>query len=150
MKVTGNKGASPQRRGDSICGLKNFARNILCKGQRNMNYNLVLHVDSDNPGTLALAFTNAANYRAALPGETFKMVLVANGPAVKLFTRGEEALASQGAEIAAQGLEIRLCNNALTKFGIDPAQIWDCATVVPAGVVELVRLQNEGYSYIKP
>ena len=115
-----------------------------------MNYNLVLHVDSDNPGTLALAFTNAANYRAALPGGTFKMVLVANGPAVKLFTRGEEALAAQGEDIATQGLEIRLCNNALTKFGIDPAQIWDCATVVPAGVVELVRLQNEGYSYIKP
>lgn len=44
-----------------------------------MNYNLVLHVDSDAPEILSLAFSNAANYRAALPNEDFRMVLVANG-----------------------------------------------------------------------
>ena len=41
-----------------------------------MNYNLVLHVDSDAPEILSLAFSNAANYRAALPNEDFRMVLV--------------------------------------------------------------------------
>ena len=58
-----------------------------------MNYNLVLHVDSDAPEILSLAFSNAANYRAALPNEDFRMVLVANGPAVKRFTREDLELA---------------------------------------------------------
>lgn len=115
-----------------------------------MNCNLVLHVDSDAPQTLALAFSNAANYRAALPDEDFRMVLVANGPAVRRFTREDRELAEQGETLAAQGLEIRLCNNALNKFGIDRETLWSCASVVPAGVVELVRLQREGFAYIKP
>lgn len=43
-----------------------------------------------------------------------------------------------------------LCNNALNKFGIDREHLWNSASVVPAGVVELVRLQREGFAYIKP
>lgn len=73
-----------------------------------MNYNLVLHVDSDAPEILSLAFSNAANYRAALPNEDFRMVLVANGPAVKRFTREDRELAEQGEKLAGQGLEIML------------------------------------------
>ena len=115
-----------------------------------MNWNLVLHVDSDTPQTLALAFSNAANFKAALPDESFRMALVANGPAVKLFTRSDRDLAEQGEKLAEQGVEIMLCNNALNKFGIDREQLWACASVVPAGVVELVRLQREGFAYIKP
>ena len=115
-----------------------------------MNYNLVLHVDSDAPEILSLAFSNAANYRAALPNEDFRMVLVANGPAVKRFTRVDRDLADQGEKLAVQGLEIMLCNNALNKFGIDREHLWNSASVVPAGVVELVRLQREGFAYIKP
>ncbi len=115
-----------------------------------MNYNLVLHVDSDDPKTLALAFSNAANYKAALPNESFRMVLVANGPAVKRFTRADRDLAEQGEKLAQQGLEIMLCNNALKKFAIEREHLWDCAVVVPAGVVELVHLQREGFAYIKP
>ena len=115
-----------------------------------MNYNLVLHVDSDAPEVLSLAFSNAANYRAALPNEDFRMVLVANGPAVKRLTREDRELAEQGEKLAGQGLEIMLCNNALNKFGIDREHLWNSASVVPAGVVELVRLQREGFAYIKP
>lgn len=115
-----------------------------------MNYDLVFHVDSDDPKILALAFSNVANYKAALPDEKFRMVLVANGPAVKRFTRADRDLAEQGEALAAQGLEIRLCNNALKKFAIDREHLWPCAAVVPAGVVELVALQRDGFAYIKP
>lgn len=42
------------------------------------------------------------------------------------------------------------CNNALNKF--NPGNLPLCAfvTVVPAGVVEIAKKQEEGYSYIKP
>lgn len=115
-----------------------------------MNYDLLLHVDSDDPKILNLAMNNAANYKNGLPGESFRMVLVANGPAVRLFTREHADLAARGAELADMGLDIRLCANALKGNGIAPDDLWAGCRVVPAGVVEIVRLQREGFAYIKP
>lgn len=115
-----------------------------------MNYDVVLHVDSDEPKVLNLALNNAANYKNGLPGESFRMVLVANGPAVTLFTADHAELAARGAELAAMGLDIRLCANALKSHGIASDALWPDSHVVPAGVVEIVRLQREGFAYIKP
>lgn len=114
------------------------------------NYNLVLHVDSDDPKILRLAFHNAANYKAALPGEQFQMALIANGPAVKLFVKKRPKLAERGRELAAMGLEIFLCEKAITGNHINPAELWDECRIVPAGMVALVQLQRQGFSYIKP
>ncbi len=115
-----------------------------------MNYDLLLHVDSDEPKVLNLAFNNAANYKNGLPGESFRMVLVANGPAVRLFTREHADLAARGAELTGMGLDIRLCANALKNNGISSDALWPGCRVVSAGVVEIVRLQREGFTYIKP
>lgn len=115
-----------------------------------MNYDLLLHVDSDSPQVLNLAFNNAANYKAALPDEKFQMVMVVNGPAVKLLTRDNADLAARGRELSGAGLEIRVCNNALKTFHIPPENLWPECTVVGAGVVEIVTLQREGLAYIKP
>lgn len=115
-----------------------------------MNTDLLLHVDSDEPAVLKLAFANAANYANALPGEKPRMVLVANGPAVKLFTSQHSELAARGRELADMGLDIRLCANALKGNDISRDALWPVCHVVPAGMVELVRLQREGFAYVKP
>ena len=51
-----------------------------------MNYDLCLHIDSNDPAMLRLVLKNAANYIKGLPGEKFQLAVVANGPAVILFT----------------------------------------------------------------
>lgn len=114
-----------------------------------MNYNIVFHVDSPSPDILALALSNAQNYKAALPNENFTMVLVVNGPAVTQVTTPSPLL-DQFAPLHQQGLSLRVCNNALNKFNISPAQLWPNAQVIPAGVVEIAELQQQGYSYVKP
>ncbi len=114
-----------------------------------MSYDLLLHVDANDPAVLNLAFNNAANYAKALPGESFRMILVANGPAVALFTR-ESPLAAREAEMAGLGLDIRLCRNALDAFHIAADALWETCAVVPAGVLEIVLLQNQGFAYVKP
>ena len=47
-------------------------------------------------------------------------------------------------------LVLLLCANALADNKIDHADIWPGCDVVPAGLVEIVRLQREGFAYIKP
>ena len=121
-----------------------------------MNYNLMLHVDLDEPKLLNLAFDNATNYLNFLQenqdSPNAEVVLVANGPAVKLFEKtGENAeLGKRGSDLMARGLSIHLCVNALKKFGIGHDRIWDGCLVVPGGVVEIVKLQNAGFTYMKP
>ena len=115
-----------------------------------MYYDLIIHVDDNDKGRLNLAFSNAANYRAGLPGEEFRIVLVANGPAVQLFTRENREMEEVARGLMAEGLSIRLCNNALTKFHVSASDLWEGCEVVPAGVVEIVKLQREGFAYLRP
>ena len=115
-----------------------------------MYHDLIIHVDDNDPKRLNLAFNNYANYAAALPGEEYRMVMVVNGPAAQLLKKENEERAARGAALMPQGLAIRVCNNALKAFGVDPAELWDGVEIVPAGVVEVVKLQREGYAYLRP
>lgn len=115
-----------------------------------MNYDLCLHMDSKDPAILRLVLRNAANYIKALPEERFQLVVVANGPAVTHFVKSNEEFRAIAAPLQDQGLRILLCANALEDNHIDHADIWPGCDVVPAGLVEIVRLQREGFAYIKP
>jgi intracellular sulfur oxidation DsrE/DsrF family protein len=55
------------------------------------------------------------------------------------------------AALARQGVEFRVCNNTLTAHNIDKSELVPEISLVPAGVVEIARLQaQEGYAYIRP
>ena len=114
-----------------------------------MFYDLIVHVDDNDPKRLNLAFNNVANYSAAIE-EEFRVVMVTNGPAVQLFTKEHAELAARGAQLMVAGLTIRACKNALKAFNIDPADLWEGVEVTDAGIVEVVKLQREGYAYIRP
>ena len=115
-----------------------------------MNYDLCLHVDLKDADRLALALKNARNYQNALPGETFQLVLVANGGAVTLFIPQQTALHDMARPLMERGLVIRLCQNALNDNQLTQKDLWPGVEIVPAGLVEIVRLQKSGFAYIKP
>ncbi|MBU3832703.1 MAG: DsrE family protein [Candidatus Desulfovibrio faecigallinarum] len=121
-----------------------------------MNYNLLLHVDLNEPQRLNLAFDNIANYMKYLAehpeASEARIVLVANGPAVNLFIKNWDRaeLQERGRKFMEQGVSIRLCQNALNKFEIASDQLWEGCVAIPGAIPEIIRLQNEGYSYIKP
>ena len=76
--------------------------------------------------------------------------LVANGPAVKLFVPAQAELQKTAEELMARGLKLRLCKNALDANKMTAADLWPGCEVVPAGLVEIVELQNKGFAYIRP
>ncbi|MDE5878854.1 MAG: DsrE family protein, partial [Desulfovibrio sp.] len=49
-----------------------------------------------------------------------------------------------------RGVRFKICANALAENGIAHERLWPGCQVVPAGLVEVVRLQREGFAYIKP
>jgi len=113
-----------------------------------MHYDVVFHLDQGQD-ELNIALSNIANYFKALAEEHFSAVLLVNGPAIKLMVKDTDNCAKLTA-LCDQGLSLRVCNNALTHFGIAPAELCLCCRIVPAGVVELVDLQRQGFAYVKP
>ncbi len=115
-----------------------------------MNYNLCLHFDCEDQAIWRMLCRNASNYLKALPQENFEIAIVVNAGGVLLMTNAHPELRELAAPLLERGARIKLCANALAMHEIKSDQLWPGVEIVPAGVVEIVRLQNEGYAYIKP
>jgi intracellular sulfur oxidation DsrE/DsrF family protein len=76
--------------------------------------------------------------------------MVVNGPAAQLLKKENAEQAERGAKLMDSGLTIRVCNNALKAFNVDPADLWEGVEITPAAIVEIVKLQREGYAYLRP
>lgn len=90
------------------------------------------------------------NYGAALPDETFRVALMASSGAVKLFRKAKLGATFKLAGLRAKGVAFKLCANSLKKFTIPEKELIDGCEAIPTGIVEMVRLQREGYAYVKP
>jgi intracellular sulfur oxidation DsrE/DsrF family protein len=75
--------------------------------------------------------------------------VVADGSSV-IVLQGENSLTNRLAAVAAKGVEVFVCPNALREHQIDPTTIPSYARTELGGVVALVLSQHEGYFYVKP
>ncbi len=112
---------------------------------------VVFHVDWEQEEVLSLALTNMKNLQAAIPPEKTSIYLVANGKAVNLFRKDKSAGYSQSIEeLHKNGVHFMICRNAMAHNKVEQKDLIEVCEVVPAGIVELIRLQQEGYAYVKP
>lgn len=114
-----------------------------------MQYKAVFHIDQNEEFFLKITLENVANFYRQIPDADIRIVV--NGPAVNLFRPDAvEPFLARLDELAGKGLVTLLCTNALAKFEIAHDILPAPVGVVQGGVVELTRLQHEGYAYIKP
>lgn len=100
------------------------------------------------------AIGNIRNHLNADPGT--RIVVVAHGPGIDFLLEGAED--AQGrvfsgpiGELAARGVEFRVCNNTLVSRRIPKERVVMEAKVVPSGVAEVARLQaKEQFVYLRP
>ena len=116
-----------------------------------MNVKVVFHVDWDEEKRLVMALNNMTNLLKEIPAENSHIRLVANGASMPLFRRSPApAYASQMEDLARKGVRFLICGNSLRNFDLSPEALLEPCEVVKAGIVELVRLQAEGFGYVKP
>ncbi|MDQ0142760.1 DsrE family protein [Cupriavidus necator] len=100
------------------------------------------------------AMGNLRNHLNGAPDT--KIVVVAFGYGIDFLVEGAKDARGNTFDgpvgaLAAAGVEFRVCRNTLTARKISESSLLMEAKVVPAGVVEIARLQaEEGYAYIKP
>lgn len=120
-------------------------------------HKLALHVDQNDPAVMNMTLNNADNvreYYAAL-GEEVKIEIVAYGPGLKMYTTDspvKERIAAMSLEHQGE-MQFSACGNTLRKMSEKAGkqvQLVSEAVVVPAGVVRLMELHEDGYNYIRP
>lgn len=112
-------------------------------------YKVIFHIDENDKWNLLLK--NVSNLLNATDGEKIYIEVLANSEAVKYYNLNQgNADIEKMRHLHKKGVKFVACNNALAAHGIQKENIIEFVDVVPAGVLELVKKQNEGYAYIKP
>ncbi len=122
-------------------------------------HRVVIQVDQNDPQVMNLALNNARNlldyYRDRK--EDVDVEIVAYGPGLHMLRDDTSPVKDRIKELANVSFPSKIafsaCNN--TKEGMEkreghPITIIPQAKIVPAGVVRIMELQEQGYSYVKP
>jgi len=114
---------------------------------------VVYHMSEGIPQA-SRAINNIRNHLNADPSA--KIVVVTHGLGIDFLLDGatnqmEQPFAGAIGELAARGVEFRVCNNTLVSRKIDASKVAMEAKIVPSGVAEVARLQaREGFVYLRP
>ena len=109
------------------------------------DFRVVLH--ASEPTHWPYVLSNLANLTRQWPRAQIRLVV--DGTAVYGLQGATDVAAELGA-LAAAGVAVEVCPNALREHGIDPRTVPPYAALRLGGVVALVAAQREGFAYVKP
>lgn len=111
--------------------------------------NRVYDVSYDDPKKLNALLNYINNVNRVVPG---KAVVVLHGAEIRAFAKENyekyQGVIDQLAELSRQGVDFRMCNNAMRNAGFEASDIDGFVTIVPAGLAEIISLQHKGYKVI--
>jgi intracellular sulfur oxidation DsrE/DsrF family protein len=119
-------------------------------------HRIAIQVDQNDPAVMNMVLNNATNvieyYRAK--SEDVDVEIVAYGPGMHMLRADTSPVQDRIKHLKELGkIQFSACNN--TKQGMEKTEghaisILPEATVVPSGVVRLMELQEQGWSYVRP
>lgn len=112
---------------------------------------VVFDVNYEDPQKLNILYNFIRNTKKETGG---KVVVVTNGPELRAFAKENyekyHGIVQHMAELPNEGVEFKMCNNAMKAAGFKAEDMHGFVTVVPAGFPELAYWQGRGYKYINP
>jgi intracellular sulfur oxidation DsrE/DsrF family protein len=120
-------------------------------------HRLVLQVNSNDAATMNLALNNASNVEQTYKerGEKVEIEIVAFGPGLHMLRDDtspvKERLKAMASKSAA--ISFKACDNTRENMGKAEAKTIPLvaeATPVKSGVVRLIELQEQGWTYVRP
>lgn len=122
-------------------------------------HRVAIQVDQNDPQVMNLALNNATNVIEYYRGknEEVDVDIVVYGPGLHMFrtdTSPVQDRLKRLKELAFPGkIQFSACNN--TKQGMEKTEgkaisVMTEASIVPSGVVRLMELQEQGWSYVRP
>ena len=120
-------------------------------------HHVAFQVNDNDPQRMNLVLNNVNNLIAAYRdmGDEVEIQIVAYGPGLHMLRADTSPVAQRIASMALehQNVSFQACNNTIQgmqrQSGAEVTLLPE-AQIVPAGVVHLVMLQEQGWSYIRP
>lgn len=96
-----------------------------------------------------LVLNNAKNVQQDLGAANVDIEIVAFGPGINML-KFDSVVNARVDEALTAGVKIFGCENTLNSLKLSKSDMMTRIGFVPAGVVELIKKQGEGYAYIRP
>jgi intracellular sulfur oxidation DsrE/DsrF family protein len=109
-------------------------------------HRVVVHVP--DAARVGQALNNIRNLLDDLPGG-IEVALVLNGDAVESLVPASPHAGAMRA-LLERDVRIRACARSLRNHGLGDARLVEGVETVPGGVAEVVRLESEGFAYLRP
>jgi uncharacterized protein len=89
------------------------------------------------------------NVQDDLGGDAIELEIVAYGPGIGML-KADSPVGKRVAEALKSGVKVVACENTMRGQKLGIADMLPNLGYVPAGVVELMARQRDGYAYIRP
>jgi intracellular sulfur oxidation DsrE/DsrF family protein len=110
---------------------------------------VVIQVSDADQGKWNLALNNAKNIQTDLGATNVDVEIVAYGPGIGML-KLDSPVGGRIDEATAAGVKVIACENTMRGQKLTRADMLNGIGYVPAGVVELMSRQQQGWAYIRP
>ena len=109
----------------------------------------VFQVSDADPQKWNLTLNNVKNVADDLGKDAVELEIVVYGPGIGML-KLDSAVGNRVADALKGGVKVVACENTMKGLHLVTADMLPDIGYVPAGVVELMKKQREGYAYIRP
>lgn len=112
-------------------------------------HRLVIQVSDADPKRWNLALNNARNIIQEVGADNVEIEIVAFGPGIAMLKANSE-VADRLGEATSDDVKLMACENTMKAQKLTRDDMSLAVNYVPAGVVEIMKKQEEGYAYLRP
>jgi intracellular sulfur oxidation DsrE/DsrF family protein len=110
---------------------------------------VVIQVSDSDQGKWNLALNNAKNIQTDLGAAYVDIEIVTYGPGIDML-KLDSPVGGRIGEASTAGVKVIACENTMRGQKLTRADMLNGISYVPAGVVELMSRQQQGWAYIRP
>lgn len=110
---------------------------------------VVFQMSDADPGKWNLVLNNAKNVQQEIGIDKTEIEIVVYGPGIGML-KNDSTVGNRIDEAKKTGITIVACQNTMKGMKLTEADMLTNTSYVPAGVVELMLKQKDGYAYIRP
>jgi uncharacterized protein len=135
--------------GAAVAGLVLFAPAAARAQAGAVKNRAVFQVSDGDPQKWNLALNNARNVQNEMGSDEVELEIVVYGPGIGML-KADSPVGKRVADALKSGVRVVACENTMKGLHLVYADMLPDIGYVPAGVVELMQKQREGYAYIRP
>jgi intracellular sulfur oxidation DsrE/DsrF family protein len=110
---------------------------------------VVVQISEADPARWNLVLNNVKNLQDDLGAANVEIEVVAYGPGIGML-KLDAVSNSRVTDAIKAGVQVAACENTMRNQKLARADMHPNVNYVPAGVVEIIRRQQEGWAYLRP